>query len=99
MRVDLGPVAHTGRGETERVDGPAQVIRPLRPPEREAFAQCRLVDLNHANPGRLQVENLIADRERKLLRGLRSRLIVTHKRPLQNRDRTRQHPLHRALGQ
>src|SRR6266566_811372 len=93
--VDLRLVLHPGGRQAERVDRPILVRGPVHPPQRQAFDAFRLVDLNHADPRRLEVAHLVPDRERQLLRRLRARLVVAYKRPLQDRHRPGQHSLHR----
>src|SRR5882762_3834007 len=99
MRVNLRRVAHTCRREAERIDGPSQIGGPVRAAQRQTLAEGRLVDLNHPDAGRLEVDHLVADGEGDLLRGFRARLVVAHERPLQDRDRPGQHAFHRALRQ
>src|SRR6266540_6671640 len=65
MRVNLRGVPHTGGGEPEGVDRPLQVLRPVGAPQRQAFAQRRLVDLNHADARRLEVAHAVANGERE----------------------------------
>src|SRR5438094_842748 len=77
---------------------PAEVRRPVRPPQRQALAQRRLVDLDYPNPGGLEVPHLVPDRERQLLRGLGPGLVVAHERPLEDGHRSGEHPLHRLSG-
>ena len=67
--------------------------------QRQALAQRRLVDLDHADAGRLQVGHFLADGQGDLHRRVAPRLVVADKRPLQDRDRPGQHPLHRPLGE
>ena len=71
----------------------------LRIAQRQAFAQRRLVDLDQADAGLLEIEHLIADRERDLPAGRRPRLVVAHEGPLQDRHRPGEHALHRPLGE
>src|SRR6266446_1335643 len=99
MRVNLGPVTHPGRRQPEGVDGPLQIVRPVGPPQRQPFAQRRFIDLDHADAGGLEVDHLVADRQRDLSGGVRARLVVAHERPLQDRHGAGQHAFHRALGQ
>ena len=92
-----------GRGgrdrEPEAVHRPAQVGRLVGPAQRQALAQRGLVDLDHGGAGGLEVEHLVLDRERDLGAGLAAGLVVAHERPLQDRHRSGEHALHRALGQ
>ena len=71
--VDLGLVAHAGRTEAEGVDGPVQIGLPFGLAQRQALPQRRLVDLDHAGAGGLEIGDLVADRERDLPAGLAAR--------------------------
>src|SRR3989441_830858 len=95
--VDLRAVRDSGGGEPKGVHRPVEVRRPVGAPQRQPLAQGGLVDLDDPNPGALEVGHFVADRERELLRRLGARLIVAHERPLQDRDRAGEHPLHRLL--
>ena len=97
VRVDLRGVPNPRGREPERVDRPVEVVGPIGAAQRQPFPQRRLVDLNHANPRRFQVQHLVADRERKLLRGLGARLVVAHEGPLENRDRSGEHAFDRSF--
>src|SRR3546814_6497095 len=55
--------------------------------------------LDHSDAGRLQVGNLITQGQSQLLASGGARLIVPDKRPLQNGDRTGEHPFDRLFGQ
>ena len=66
VRVDLGRVGRAGRGQPERPDRPGQVGLAVGPPQRQQLPQGRLVDLDDADPGRLQVGDLVPDRQRDL---------------------------------
>ncbi len=93
--VDLGLVAHRRGRDPEAVDGPLQVLVPAVAAQRQPLADRRLVDLDHLDPGLLEVGDLVADRERELLAGLRARLVVADERPLEHRHRAGEHPLDR----
>ena len=67
MCVWIWVASSSGRGgEPEAVDRPAQVRRAVGAAQRQPLAQRRLVDLDHGGAGALQVEHLVADRERDL---------------------------------
>ena len=99
MRVYLRFVAHAARRQTERLHGPVQIIGPVGFAQRQTFADGGLVNLNHLDSSALKVSHFVADSQRNLLCGFRARLVVAHKRPLQNGHRPRQHSLHRLFGQ
>ena len=99
MRLDLRLVAHAGGAEAEAGHRPRQVGGPVGLAQREPLAQRRLVDLDHADARRLQVDDLVADRERDLTAALRAGLIVAHEGPVEDRHRPGEHALHRAIGQ
>ena len=81
------------------VDGPVEIGLPLGFPQRKAFAQRRLVDLDHAGAGGLEIGHLVADRQRDLPAGFAARNVVAHERPVEDGDRSGQHRLHRFVGQ
>jgi len=99
VRVDLRSILHAVGRDAEGVDGPPQVFAPFRAAERQALAQRRLVDLNDADSGALEIQDLLADRERELIARDRARLVVAHEGPVEDRDRAGQHALHRLVGQ
>ena len=81
------------------VDRPVEIGLPLRFAQRQAFAQRRLVDLDHAGAGGFEIGDLVADRQRDLPAGFAARNIVAHERPVQDGHRPREHRLHRLFGQ
>ena len=97
--VDLRVVAHTGGRQAERADRPVQIPLLSIAAQRQQFAQGRLVDLDQADPRRLQIHRLVANRQGHLSRGIRERLVVADERPGQDRDRTGQHALDRLVGE
>src|SRR6266446_1195074 len=99
VRVNLRTVTHSGGRQPEGVHGPLQVRRPIGAPQGQPFAQGGLVDLDDADAGGFEIDHLVPDGQRQLLRCFRTRLVVAHERPLQNRHRSRQHALHRPLGE
>src|SRR3989442_228015 len=84
VRVNLGRVLHAARRQPERIDGPVQVAAPVGPAERQTLAQRRLVDLDDADAGALEIQHLVTDRERELLRGFGTGLVVADEGPLQD---------------
>src|SRR3954464_14197857 len=76
VRLNLGFVLDDGGRQTEAVDGPAQVLVPAVPPQWEALPDRRLVDLDDLDSGLLEVFDLVANRESKLLARIGQRLIV-----------------------
>src|SRR5690606_30543015 len=97
--VDLGLVAHARGADAEAAHGPFEILRPVRPTQRQALAQGRLVDLDDADAGRFQVAHLVAQRQGDLQAGLRARLVVAHEGPLQHGHRAGEHALDRTTGQ
>src|SRR5690606_32383547 len=63
-----------------------------------AFADGSLVNLNDGESSLFQVNHFVANREGDLKGGVPTRLVVAHEAPLQDRDRPRQHSLHRTGG-
>ena len=71
MCVWIWVSSRDGRGrEPEAVDRPAQVLVLVGAAQRQPLAQRRLVDLDRERAGALEVEHLVADRERDLRAGL-----------------------------
>src|SRR5437667_1789239 len=99
MRVNLRAVTHPGGREAEGVHGPLQVRGPIGAPQRQSFPEGGLINLNHPYARRLEIEHLVADRQRDLFGRFRARLVVADERPLQDRHRPGQHPFHRTLCQ
>ena len=99
MGVDLGFVLHAVGADAERFHRPVQVGLPLRATQGQSLAQGGFIDLDDAHPGPLQVQHFLADGQCQLQAGHRARLVVTHKGPVQDRDRAGQHALHRLVGQ
>jgi len=67
--------------------------------ERQALAQSSLVDLDREAAGGLEVCDLVLYRQGDLRAGVLARLVVADERPLQDRDRSGEHPVHRPLGE
>ena len=99
VRVNLRGVLHAGCGQFKGVDRPFEIIRPRCPAQRQAFAQRRFINLNHADAGFFQIMRLVAQRKADLLAGDGTRLIVARERPFKDRDRPGQHSFHRLACQ
>ncbi|KAF3806612.1 putative 5-methyltetrahydropteroyltriglutamate--homocysteine methyltransferase, partial [Colletotrichum gloeosporioides] len=99
VRVDLSGVLDTGGGQLEGVNSPGEVsLTLLAGAERETLTESRLVDLDDVDAGGLEVDDLVAESQSKLL-GLDGLVnVVTGERPAQAGDGTSKHALHDALG-
>lgn len=99
VRVDLGRVLDASSGKLERVDGPGEVLLTLlASAERKTLTESRLVDLDDEDTGSLEVNDLVADGEGKLLGLDRLVDIVTRERPPKAGDGSCEHTLHGLLG-
>ena len=87
----------TDADRRKRVDRPVEVLVPAVRAQRQALADRRLVDLDDLDARGLEVRDLVADRERELLAGLRARLVVAHERPHEHRHRAGEHALDRLV--
>ena len=67
---------------------------PVRFSERKFLSKCRLIYLYHPDSMRLQIQHLISDRKRYLWYRVLYGDILSWKRPIEYRHRTRQHSLH-----
>jgi hypothetical protein len=70
------------------VDRPAQIGVLVLGPQRQQLAQRGLVDLDDRDARGLQVDGLVADRQRHLCGRVGQRLVVTDERPRQDRHGT-----------
>ena len=95
--VDLRAVLHAVGADAKALDRPVQVVVPLALAQGQALAQRGLVDLDDAHAGFFQIQHFLADGQRQLLAGGGARLVVAHKRPVQDGDRAGEHALH-GLG-
>ena len=98
VRVDLSAVGDTGGGQTEGGNGPLEVsFALLASTERKTLTESRLVDLDDLDTGGLEVNNLVAQSQSKLLslHGLVD--IVTREGPAETSDGSSKHTLH-GLG-
>ena len=68
--VDLGFRARPGRREPEAGDRPVEIVGPVGVAQRQTLAQGRLVDLDDRDAGRVEIGDLVADREGDLAAGL-----------------------------
>src|SRR6266851_112417 len=96
VRVDLCGVLHGARGETETEHGPVEIVLPVRMPQGQPLTQGWLVDLNHAHASRFQILHFVAYGQSDLPTRVRAWLIITHKGPLHDGHRPREHALHGA---
>ena len=96
MRVDARFVPDTACRQPETGHGPEQIVSPVGAAQRQAFAERGFVDLDHGDARGFQVGDLIPDGQGDLAAHHLPRQIVAHERPLQYRDGSGQHPLHRA---
>jgi len=97
--VDLGGVLNTRDRQAERLDSPVEVsLTLLAGAEWETLTESWLIDLDDEDTGSLEVNNLIAESESKLLSldGLVN--IVTWEGPSEAGDWASQHSLHWLLG-
>ncbi len=99
MGVDLGVVFRHRGVKAEGVDRPLQVGGPVGLVQRQAFAQRRLVNLDNADAGRFEIRDLVAQRQRDLLRDGFARHVLARERPAENGYRAGQHSFHRLAGQ
>lgn len=65
--MDLGRVLDARGGETERVDGPLEVVVPVDLAERETLTDGGLVDLDGVDACVLEVDDLVTESEGELL--------------------------------
>ncbi len=63
--------------------------------ERQAFPECRFINLDDPDTGLFQIGDLVAQREGNLPAHIRPRDIVAHEGPLLHGHRPREHALHR----
>src|SRR5665213_4242149 len=96
--MQLSAVHHSVGGQTEAIDRPAQVIVLISTAQRQPLTQRRLVDLDDPGTGALQLQGLVANRERDLPAGLLTALVIAHEGPLQDGHRSGEHSLDRFGG-
>lgn len=66
--MDLDVVLNTRGGESERVNGPGEVVVPVGLSEGKTLSDSRLVDLDSLDTGVGEVNDLVSEGESKLLR-------------------------------
>ncbi|KAI3484742.1 hypothetical protein L1887_52028 [Cichorium endivia] len=99
VRGDVHGVAAARGRETERVDGPSEVAGPVLLAERQTLTDGGLVDLDGADTGLLEVDDLVAEGEGDLL-GLNLLADVgTGEGPVEDGDGAGEHALHGLLGE
>jgi hypothetical protein len=74
------------------------VLGLILTPQRQSFAERRLVDLDDIDSCGLEIVDLGGQRRSDLVRHLGTRNIVADKTPLRHCHRSRQHTLERFLG-
>jgi hypothetical protein len=94
VRVDLGLVSNTRGRQSERVDGPGEVVVPVGLSEGKTFSDSRLVDLNGLDTGVGKVDDLVSESEGELLGLDLLGDIGSGERPVENGNGTSQHSLH-----
>ena len=96
--LNLGLRSRPGGRKAEARHRPAEIVPLVGVTQRQSFAQAGSSIWMIGDPGFVEIGDLVPDGERDLAAGLRARLIVADERPVEDRHRPRQHPLHRALG-
>lgn len=96
--VGLELVGDTSGGELERVNSPLEVGVPVRATERETLTNGGLVDLDGVDTGVLEIDDLVAESEGKLLGLDLARDIGTREGPVEDGDGSGKHTLHGLLG-
>jgi len=99
VRVDLSAIRDASGGQLEGLDGPLEVgVTLATRAKRKTLTQSRLIDLDHGDTSRLEIDDLVAQGESQLLSLVALVNIVTGERPPQTGDRTSEHTLHRLLA-
>ena len=78
MGVDLRLVFDAVGADAEGMHRPVEVGLPLFFFQRQAFAQCRFVDLDDAEASFFEVQHFVADGKGDLQAGVGTRLVVAH---------------------
>ena len=98
MRMDLGFCLGTTMDQTEGTDCPIQIFRiPVRTTQWQFFAKRRLIYLDHRYSVFFQIKHFIADCQRNLISTFFQRNILSRERPIEYRNRTCKHALHRLI--
>lgn len=66
--MDLDVILNTRGGESERVNGPGEVVVPVGLSERKTLSDSGLVDLDSLDTGVGEVNDLVSEGKSKLLR-------------------------------
>lgn len=99
MRVDLGRVLDTGSGDSERINGPLEVVfSGGAVSERETLSDSGLVDLDDVDAGLLEVKDLVSESKSKLLGLVLVGDVVSGERPSETGDGASKHTLHGLLS-
>lgn len=99
VRVDLNVILDTRGGESERVNGPLEVVVPVLLSERETLSDGRLIDLDSLDTSLGEVDDLVSESKSKLLGLNLLGNIGSGERPVEDGDGTGEHTLHWLLGQ
>ena len=94
MRVDLCLVLNTRGRQSERVDGPGEVVVPVGLSEGKTLSDSWLIDLDGLNTGVGKVDDLVSESEGKLLGLDLLGDIGSGERPVEDGNGTSQHSLH-----
>ena len=99
VRVDLRFGLDLGVNQTECRNGPVEVfLVPVALAERQLFAKSGFVNLDDSDAVLFEVQNFVTDGKADFLSLRLERNIFTREGPVENRNRTRKHALHRLLG-
>jgi hypothetical protein len=91
--VSLRRVLNTSGRKAERVDGPGKVRVPVDLPQRKTLADGGLVNLDGKDAGLLEVDDLVAERERELLALDFAGDVGAGEGPVEDGDRAGEHTL------
>lgn len=98
VRVNLGVVTDTGGRETERVNGPLEVVVPVGLSEGKTLSDSGLIDLDGLDAGVGKVHDLVTEGKSELLGLDLLGDIGTGERPVEDGNGTSQHTLHGLVG-
>ena len=99
VRVRLEAVGDASGGELERWERPLEVRIPVGLAERETLTERGLVDLHSLDASLLEIDDLVAERERELHALELAGDVGTGERPVKDGDGTREHALHRLRSE
>lgn len=94
VRVDLDVVLDTRRRESERVDGPGQVVVPVSLSEGQTLSDSWLIDLDGLDAALGEVDDLVSESESELLGLDLLGDVGSGERPVEDGDWASQHTLH-----